>query len=119
MIKCRELLINDELLTITNWCPREHAYLKEEFEDTKGVIRSRKSKKNRQHNGQKKKVQRDKQHTHKGKKHIITDLQLISYKHLKTLMILLGDQNKQVISLGDLNEKVINNVQALDASDLH
>jgi hypothetical protein len=27
---------------------------KEEFEDTKGVIRIRKSKKNRQHNGQKK-----------------------------------------------------------------
>jgi len=27
--------------------------LKEEFEDTKGVIRIRKSKKNRQHNGQK------------------------------------------------------------------
>jgi hypothetical protein len=27
----------------------------EEFEDTKGVIRIRKSKKNRQHNGQKKK----------------------------------------------------------------
>jgi len=29
--------------------------LSEEFEDTKGVIRIRKSKKNRQHNGQKKK----------------------------------------------------------------
>jgi hypothetical protein len=29
-----------------------------EFEDTKGVIRSRKSKKNRQHNGQKKKYKR-------------------------------------------------------------
>jgi hypothetical protein len=28
--------------------------MKEEFEDTKGVIRIRKSKKNRQHNGQKK-----------------------------------------------------------------
>ena len=27
--------------------------MKEEFEDTKGVIRIRKSKKNRQHNGQK------------------------------------------------------------------
>jgi hypothetical protein len=41
--------------------------LKEEFEDSKGVIRIRISKKNRQHNGQKKK---DKQrssikHTHK------------------------------------------------------
>jgi hypothetical protein len=32
----------------------------EEFEDTKGVIRIRKSKKNRQYNGQKK-VQKDKQ----------------------------------------------------------
>jgi hypothetical protein len=30
----------------------------EEFEDTKGVIRSRKSKKNRKHNGQKKKHKR-------------------------------------------------------------
>jgi len=30
----------------------------EEFEDTKGVIRSRKSKKNRQYNGQKKKDKR-------------------------------------------------------------
>ena len=33
----------------------------EEFEDTKGVIRIRISKKNRQHNGQKKIVQKDKQ----------------------------------------------------------
>jgi len=33
----------------------------EEFEDSKGVIRIRKSKKNRQHNGQKKKIQKDKQ----------------------------------------------------------
>ena len=31
---------------------------KEEFEDTKGVINSRKSKKNRQHNGKKKKEKR-------------------------------------------------------------
>jgi hypothetical protein len=30
--------------------------IKEEFEDIKGVIRIRKSKKNRQYNGQKKKV---------------------------------------------------------------
>ena len=45
--------------------------LKEEFEDTKGVIRIRISKKNRQNNGQKKKIQKDKQrstkHTHKTK----------------------------------------------------
>ena len=33
----------------------------EEFEDTKGAIRIRISKKNRQHNGQKKKVEKDKQ----------------------------------------------------------
>jgi hypothetical protein len=31
-----------------------------EFDDTKGVIRIHISKKNRQHNGQKKKVQKDK-----------------------------------------------------------
>jgi hypothetical protein len=44
---------------------------KEEIEDTKGVIRIRIPKKNRQHNGQKKKVQKDKQrstkHTYKTK----------------------------------------------------
>ena len=40
----------------------------EEFEDTKEVIRIRKSKKNRQHNGQKKKdKQRATKHTHKSK----------------------------------------------------
>jgi len=39
------LLILVELLAIT---------VKEEFEDTKGLIRIRMSKKNRQHNGQKK-----------------------------------------------------------------
>jgi hypothetical protein len=43
----------------------------EGFEDTKGVIRIRISKKNGQHNGQKKKVQKDKQrstkHTYKTK----------------------------------------------------
>jgi hypothetical protein len=33
-------------------------FMKEEFEDTKGVIRIRKSKNNRQHNGQKKKDKR-------------------------------------------------------------
>ena len=43
-------------------------FTKEEFEDTKGVIRIRKCKKNRQHNGKKKNVYNDKQrstkHTH-------------------------------------------------------
>jgi hypothetical protein len=40
----------------------------EEFEDTKGVIRIRISKKNRQHNDQKKKdKQRSTKHTHKTK----------------------------------------------------
>jgi len=33
-------------------------FLQEEFEDTKGVIRIRISKKNKQHNGQKKKYER-------------------------------------------------------------
>ena len=42
-------------------------YTYEEFEDTKGVIRIRKSKKDRQHNGQKKiyKTKRSTAHTHK------------------------------------------------------
>ena len=39
-------------------CPLKVEYFGEEFEDTKGVIRIRKSKKNRQHNGQKKKDKR-------------------------------------------------------------
>jgi hypothetical protein len=40
----------------------------EEFENTKGVIRIRKSKKDRQHNGQKKKnKQRSTKHSHKTK----------------------------------------------------
>jgi hypothetical protein len=46
-------------------------YDPEEFEDTKGAIRIRMSKKNRKHNGQKKKAQKDKQrstkHTYKAK----------------------------------------------------
>jgi len=37
---------------------------KEEFEDSKGVIRIRISKKNRQHNGLKEKVQKGKQNIH-------------------------------------------------------
>jgi len=45
--------------------------IQEEFVDTKRLIRIRISKKNRQHNGQKKKVQKDKQrstkHTYKTK----------------------------------------------------
>ena len=45
--------------------------MKKEFEDSKGVIRIRISKKNKQHSGQKKKVQKDKQrstkHTYKTK----------------------------------------------------
>jgi hypothetical protein len=45
--------------------------LEEEFEDTKGVIRIRKSKKDRQHTDQNKEDKRDKQrsinHTHKTK----------------------------------------------------
>jgi len=43
--------------------------LTEEFEDTKGVIRSRKLKKNRQHNDQKKNdKKRSTKHTHKTKR---------------------------------------------------
>jgi hypothetical protein len=46
-------------------------HLKEELEDTKGVIRIRISKKNRQDNGQNKTIQKNKQrsarHTHKTK----------------------------------------------------
>jgi hypothetical protein len=53
----------------------------EEFEDTKGVIRTRISKKNRQHNGQKKKYKKDKQwstkHTYKTKDRVTrTPLQI-------------------------------------------
>ena len=47
--------------------------MEEEFEDTKGVIRIHKSKKDRQHNGQKKKYKRtnnDLQNTHKTKDRI-------------------------------------------------
>jgi hypothetical protein len=43
-------------------------HLQEEFEDTKGVLRIHKSKKDRQHNSQKKKdKQRPTKHTHKAK----------------------------------------------------
>jgi hypothetical protein len=56
-------------LTVNRY--KNTAALQEEFEDTNGVIRIRKSKKNRQHNGQKEKVQKDKQlstkHTYKTK----------------------------------------------------
>ena len=51
--------------------PVSDVYVLEEFEDTKGVVRIRILKKNRRHNGQKKKGQKDKQrstkHTHKTK----------------------------------------------------
>jgi hypothetical protein len=42
-----------------------HLCLQEEFEDTKGTIIIRISKKNRQHNGKKKKVQKEKQRSTK------------------------------------------------------
>jgi hypothetical protein len=55
---------------ITNW-PQFDYCLSEEFEDAKGVIRIRILKKNRQHNDQKKKAQKEKQrstkHTYKTK----------------------------------------------------
>jgi len=43
-------------LTVNRY--KNTAALQEEFEDTNGVIRIRKSKKNRQHNGQKEKYKR-------------------------------------------------------------
>ena len=63
---------------------RKLLLLYEEFEDTKGVIIIRRSKKNRQHNGQKKKVQKDKQrstkHTYKTKDRVTqTPLKTINY----------------------------------------
>ena len=65
-------LIHDFLLDLWAFIRAYLAILsKEEFEDTKGVIRNRISKKNKQHNGQKKKTQKDKQrstkHTYKTK----------------------------------------------------
>ena len=49
--------------------------LQEEFEDTKGAIRIRISKKNRQHNGQKKKdKQRSTKHTYKTKDQVTRTL---------------------------------------------
>jgi len=55
----------------TNTTSIIHTYSQEEFEDTKEVIRFRISKKNRQHNGQKKKhKQRTTKHTHKSKDRI-------------------------------------------------
>jgi hypothetical protein len=51
-----------EINAVQTWisCFVGNPVIQEEFEDTKGVIRIRKSKNNRQHNGQKK-GQRDKQ----------------------------------------------------------
>ena len=52
--------------------------MQEEFEDTNGVIRIRILKKNRQHNGQKKKDKKDKQrstkHTHETKERVTRTL---------------------------------------------
>jgi hypothetical protein len=54
----------------------------EEFEDTKGVIRNRISKKDRQHNGQQKKYkgtkQRSTKHTHKTKDRVTRTLHTFS-----------------------------------------
>jgi hypothetical protein len=44
-----EIIFVAGIIIISKWTPPE-----EEFEDTKGLIRIRISKKNRQHNGQKK-----------------------------------------------------------------
>jgi hypothetical protein len=59
------VIITGMRLTITSRCIK---WLWEEFEDTKGVIKIRKLKKNRQHNYPKKKdKQRSTKHTHKTK----------------------------------------------------
>jgi hypothetical protein len=58
----------------------------EEFEDIKGVIRIRKSKKDRQHNGQKKKDKRTKQrpikHTHKTKDRVTRTPLYVTQYHI-------------------------------------
>jgi len=46
------------LWILMQYCTSENQMCEEEFEDTKGVIRIRISKKNRQHNGLKKKYKR-------------------------------------------------------------
>ena len=56
------------MVSINDIFPAQDLIIKEEFEDTKGVIRFRKSNKKRQHNGQRKKdKQRFTKHTHKTK----------------------------------------------------
>ena len=56
------------LKTIAPTILRNRTCTQDEFGDTKGVIRIRKSKKNRQHNGQKKKDKyKSTKHTHKTK----------------------------------------------------
>jgi hypothetical protein len=64
---CKSHYIDCPGLPNPNYIP---SFRKEEFEDTKGVIRIRISKKNRQHSGQKKKYKRtnnDLQNIHKTK----------------------------------------------------
>ena len=68
-IKCQRLMMFNAIfnnISVISW--RSVLLVnEEEFEDAKGVIRIRILKKNRQHNGQKKKVKRtnnDLQHTH-------------------------------------------------------
>jgi hypothetical protein len=57
--------------------------MQEELEDIKGVIRIRNSKKNRQHNGQKDKGQRDKQ---RSTKHIHKTKDRVTRTPLKTVV---------------------------------
>ena len=58
-------------MDVKDLCRIEPVVYEEEFEDTKGLIRIPKSKKNRQHSGQKKKdKQRSTKHTHKTKDRI-------------------------------------------------
>jgi hypothetical protein len=51
---CSPICISTDFILIST----RFTHVKEDFEDTKGVIRFRISKKNRQHNGQKKKYKR-------------------------------------------------------------
>jgi hypothetical protein len=82
--------------------------VQEECDDTKGVIRIRKSKKNRQHNGQKKKKgQKDKQrytkHTHM--------LQSTSLVLLTATTLHSGGNEKHYINCIENNMKRLNNIK--------
>ena len=78
--------------------------VQEEFEDTKGAIRIRKSKQNRQHNGQKKKdkgTNNDlKKHTHKTKNRV-KRTPLSSVLNDRHTYYLLNDENTFVTEISE------------------